>query len=276
VEIDDRFDAEWSLERASLRSSLPSLDLSGKDLRRAWASRASLVGADLSSARLDGADLSEARLEATNFNGARMERAFLGGARLEEANLSWSRLEGAVFHLARMEGVDLSGARMEGANLSEARLAGGNLSDARMEGVNLSGADIRSAKWAGSRPFAPVHDADLRGGKGLMQAQLDRMIGNAKTLLPETLEDGTVPSIPSCWSAPGPAFLDDLIFGMAYPPPENKSFEDLRAEFLCPEGKEPRRTGTPLALDVPYPDDHPLSDSAGNLSSRLMRFSSPF
>ena len=36
--------------------------------------------------------------------------------------------------------------------------------------------------------------------------------------------------------------------------------DDVRAEFLCPEGEEPQRTGTRLPLDAPYPDGHPLAD----------------
>ena len=34
----------------------------------------------------------------------------------------------------------------------------------------------------------------------------------------------------------------------------------LRAGFLCPEGQEPARTGTPLALDGHYPEGGPLAD----------------
>ncbi len=34
----------------------------------------------------------------------------------------------------------------------------------------------------------------------------------------------------------------------------------IRAEFLCGPDNPRRKTGTPLALDAPYPESHPLAD----------------
>lgn len=36
---------------------------------------------------------------------------------------------------------------------------------------------------------------------------------------------------------------------------------ELRAEYVCPPGEEPERTGTRLPLDAPYPEGHPLNDA---------------
>ena len=83
------------------------------------------------------------------------------------------------------------------------------------------------------------------------------MIGNVETLLPETLEDGTVPSIPACWAAP-PPFFEAMVDRMSSG--RQDWANNIRTEFLCFEGTEPARTGTPLALEEPYPDGHPLAD----------------
>ena len=136
-----------------------------------------------------------------------------------------------------------------------------------MEGADLQmlgrTSHRRSAEWAArmkprraSRPILRIFAAPV----GLTQAQLDQMIGDAGTLLPETLDDGTVPSIPSCWATPPPLFeaMIDAHVATATRDCANK----LRAEFLCPEGTDPARTGTPLALDAPYPEGHPLADRA--------------
>ncbi len=126
-----------------------------------------------------------------------------------------------------------------------------------MEGAVLSGADFRSAEWAGGETGGPAEYADLRGAKGLTQDQLDAMIGDANTLLPETLDDGSVPSIPSCWATP-PPFFEATIASLSRGLEDGAN--DFGAEFLCPDGAEPTRTGTPLALDAPYPDGHPLAN----------------
>jgi hypothetical protein len=79
------------------------------------------------------------------------------------------------------------------------------------------------------------------------------MIGNTDTLLPDT---GTL-TIPSCWKTP-PEGFDALVERVARL--ERRATDAIRAEFLCPEGAEPQRTGTRRSLDAPYPDGHPLAD----------------
>ncbi len=161
-------------------------------------------------------------------------------------------LVGATLTGARMEGADLSFARMEGANLREARLEGANLWQARMEGAVLIGADLRSADWVGAYAGSLAQFADLRGASNLTQAQLDQMIGNVETLLPETLQDGTTPTIPSCWETE-PDWWEQAID----PWRENNPFLEP-AYYLCRPGQKPQPTGTVLALNRPRPGGHPL------------------
>ena len=169
--------------------------------------------------------------------GAELQGADLRDARLGHANLAGARLEGADLTAAALVWVDLSHAAMKGARLSYAE----------MNKVVLRRADLRLTKWANpSIQALPAQFADLRGAEELTQGQLDQMIGNVQTLLPNV---GNL-SIPSCWKTP-PEGFDALVDRVA----------EVRADFLCPAGEEPQRTGTPLAVDAPYPPGHPLADS---------------
>ena len=87
-----------------------------------------------------------------------------------------------------MEGADLRWTQMDGADLFEAQMEGADLSAAQMEGADLSGTDLRRSEWAGASNRAVAGpSADLRGAQGLTQGQLEELIGNADTLLPETV-----------------------------------------------------------------------------------------
>lgn len=228
---------EWCAEHGKLAEAACSARFADLDARFAvaWTEERESARADLPALDLRGRDLP--RAEAA---GVSLIRADLRGARMEGANLTLARMEGANLTMAQMEGAVLWGARMEGANLREA--------------------DFRKSKWAGaSNRASPAHLADFRGAQDLTQGQLDELIGNAGTLLP----DGKAPDsgqpyyIWSCWETPPDGF-DDLIRRIA-----EASFEgpnDLRAEFLC--GGSPRlKLETGLALDAPYPPNHPLADA---------------
>jgi hypothetical protein len=121
----------------------------------------------------------------------------------------------------------------------------------------LVDADLRSVRWSGAQIASAFHGSDLRGAVDLTQAQLDASIGNAQTLLP----DGTAPDtgrpfhILECWQEP-PVAIENIVdrFGTdAY------VSNGIRQPLLCPQGHEPSPTGTPLALDAPYPDGHLLA-----------------
>jgi hypothetical protein len=82
------------------------------------------------------------------------------------------------------------------------------------------------------------------------------MVGNAGTLLPDGPSDtGQRWYVWSCWETPPPD-LDEIVATAAV---SDADATALRAEFLCGTGNPRRKTGTPLALDAPYPDGHPLA-----------------
>ena len=54
----------------------------------------------------------------------------------------------------------------------------------------------------------------------------------------------------SCWETPPRV-------SSASPSWEFRSADDVRAEFLCGPSNPRRKTGTPLALDAPYPGPPP-------------------
>ncbi|WP_111431145.1 pentapeptide repeat-containing protein [Rhodobacteraceae bacterium DSL-40] len=230
------------------------LDLRHTNLRRHDLAHLDLRKADLSGAHLEGAGLWRAHLEGALLFGARLEGADLWRARLEGADLGGAHLEGAVLSRAHLEGADLGGAHLEGADLGGAHLEGADLSWAHLEGADLRRADLKSANWAGAHTGSPAQFADFRGARDLTQEQLDQMIGNEMTLLPK--DEGTL-TIPSCWRG-APAFLDAKIANMPDVGGGRRAPEKVRAEFLCPPGEEPKRTGTRLPLDAAYPEGHPL------------------
>jgi uncharacterized protein YjbI with pentapeptide repeats len=280
AELEASFDAEWGRERAAYLAQLNVPNQTGRDLRGAYMVGAFLAGGDfgwsrlqkanlygarmegasLVHARLDGAFLPLARLEGADLGGSWLEGANLSGARLEEANLFQARLEGANLGGARLLGADLFEARLEGANLRFARLDGANLSGARLDGADLRFADFRGSNWSGGHRASPAQFADFRGARGLTQTQLENFIGNTGTLLPTGNAPGTGAPfyVWSCWEQPPPG-LEHIVKLAAGPDATDADRAALRAEFVCGR-HSPRRTGTPLSLDAPYPQGHPLAE----------------
>ncbi|MCL7938843.1 pentapeptide repeat-containing protein [Halomonas sp. ATCH28] len=272
-------------------ATLVNADLWRTRLQGATLVGARLEGANLIGARLEGADLSHARLEGADLSWAQLKGARLGSARLEGANLEWARLEhvdlsearlhgaklrevrlvGAYLTRARLDGAKLFGAQLEGAHLDHAQLEGAQLLGSRLEGADLfgarlEGADLRWARLQGARlegadlRWAVLHTADLRGAQGLTQVQLDGVIGNADTLLPEGTDTGEAYYIWNCWEQPPPNFQGTVAtWGGSVETDEGEHLL-LREAALC--GNRPReRTGTPLAQDAPYPEGHPIAGS---------------
>jgi len=261
-DINSRFDIEWKEERDTLFSQLGgSIDLRGQDLRYASLSASFMPGANLVRARMDGADLRLAQLERADLRRAYLRGAILRRMRLEDAKLRFARLDRADLRLARMEGADLRGAflmnttlrqvRLDGANLLRARLKDADLQQARLDGADLRLATFQSANLIGATLGSSLaHGADFKGVKGLKQEQLDQVIGNSDTLLPDGVDDLTQEPffVWSCWESEPSGFealikraADQRIFG---------SEVKLRNQFLC--GDTPRvKTGTPTPLDEP-------------------------
>jgi uncharacterized protein YjbI with pentapeptide repeats len=265
--LDARFEVDWVEERRAAIASLPKPSLARSDLRFAHAGGAVLVNADLSAARLEAAELFDAWLEGADLARAQLQNADLEGARLQAANLNWASLEGAILLDAHLEGVHLMWAKLNGAQLTRARLAGADLRWARLEGADLTGAqlegtdlryaDFRESSWAGASNRASLAQfADLRGARGLTQAQLESLIGNKGTLLPEgpAPDTGQPYYVWSCWETP-PSDLDRIVSTASGTDVADRAA--LRAEFLCGHDNPHRKTGTPGPLDSP---DRPLAD----------------
>jgi hypothetical protein len=218
----------------------------------AYLFRVLMEGADLSDAQMVGANLSDAQMDGANLRGAEMKAANLRGAQMKGADLLGAQLEGAELVGAQLEGANLVTARLRRADLFGAQLEGANLRIARFAGADLRRGDFRRSAWFGPNQASPVHFADLRGARGLRQKNLEQWIGNAGTLLPIGVsEEGEPFYVWSCWDISPPDF-DALVVRVWGP--------SLSDGFLC--GREPRhKTGTPLAVDAPYPAGHPLAEA---------------
>jgi hypothetical protein len=81
-----------------------------------------------------------------------------------------------------------------------------------------------------------------------MQAQLENLIGNAGTLLPDGPSDTGQPYyVWSCWET-APPDLDGIVENDAQDSPDSP--EELRAKLLCGPGNPRRKTGTPCPVEL--------------------------
>jgi uncharacterized protein YjbI with pentapeptide repeats len=110
--------------------------LRGANIRFADATRAFLVGADLSRANLQGSYLFHANLRRADLTWADVKESFVYEADLQGANLQ----------NADLRGVDFTGSNLTGANLKGARLDGANFENANLNQANLSGTSLTAAK----------------------------------------------------------------------------------------------------------------------------------
>ncbi len=295
-EYDARFLSDWYEERTSNLRALPDLVLRDRDLREANASGAGLTGAEFHSVDLRGADFTGANLEGvasypsgtdpenpqansdmswadftsahmelTRLAGVTMTGAAFNGTNLNYADLSSTELSGASFAGAVLVNSDLSGSVLAGANLSGAKLFRAWLFYSDLSGAILDLADLREVDIEDTVTEAAIaRAADMRGMLFLTQAQLDGMVGDAMTLLPDTPapDTGLPYTIPSCRTG-FPADLLEIRSGLEQTsrnPVTGVSYTegDLTSALICPDNRPPRATGTPLALDAPYPEGHPL------------------
>jgi hypothetical protein len=119
---------------------------------------------------LTGIALSVAERQMGPISGGPINFSF---TRLRQASLRFATLTGANLEMADLSEADLSDARLEGANLS-----GADLSEALFERANFAGAKLDGANLSG---------AILVEARNLTQAQIDEALGDALTVLPETL-----------------------------------------------------------------------------------------
>ncbi|MCO4824050.1 MAG: pentapeptide repeat-containing protein [Amylibacter sp.] len=279
TKLDERFLVEWADERQSLMIGAKTASLQRRDLRNANLSDAFLVQADLSDARLqkaslvsahlEGADLSEAKLddaslwfahlEGANLYRTNLTNATLSNAHLEKASLVLTNLTGAVLNEARLKGAGLWGTRLIGTNMETAHLEDVLFERAVLEGTNIRKARLQSSDWKNTTILsATAHGADFRGAVNLTQEQLEFVIGDEFTLLPEP-QFGTVGlGVWSCWSTLKlPNNLEGLLKNIKRP---WETLEQTCAKYVCPKGTSPQKTGTPWPLDKPRPKGHPLGD----------------
>lgn len=110
-----------------------------------------------------------------NLQGANLENADARGADLSNVNLQGAKLNNA----------DLSGTTvLDGAQLQGANLKGATLDGAALVAADLQGADFQNASMVN----ADIAGADLRGAMHLTQKQINTILGNNKTQLPEGLK----------------------------------------------------------------------------------------
>lgn len=285
------------LEGANFSNSvLDQADFSNAKLAKAQLGNASIESAQLESAWLERADLTKANVAKSNFNDAKMWRVRMDNAIAQEATFESTSLEGASFidsdlagtnfSNAKMQRTDLRnanlfGATLQEANLDEANLANANLAYANLievrmfyailknanleradlrQGqlvyVDLRGSNLRNIDWEGLGINGAVHDADLRGAQNMTQIQIEFLVGNSMTLLPKYVYDNQVPSIPDSWENPPPDYVVKLLRKMGIRQTNRRNTWDTL--YVCGPGMQPNRTGTPLAVEASYPENHPM------------------
>ncbi|NDK34373.1 hypothetical protein GXP64_05695 [Rhodovulum sulfidophilum] len=189
-----------------VRADLGRADLRGANLGGAGLWGAHLAGADLRETKLGGADLRAADLAEATLEGAKLWKAKLGEANLREANLGRAGLRGA---------------HLWGADLREAKLGGADLRAADLGGARLGGVDVRTVySGVGTNDVGTPEYTNLSQTRALTQAQLDIMLGDTGTILPEGLHH------PANWPDPEPPQVS--IAGNAPPPlPEGVAPKDV-------------------------------------------------
>ena len=197
---------------------LKNAGLDGANLRELTLRDANLRCVDLRATDLSGADLSGSDLTLADLRGANLRRADLKRAILKDANLlpydeqhperwSWHKLAqiddlskeklrsseptpisiGQISRSRSQTPTSLKEAVLENARLHNAYLAGADLSDADLREAELDDADLTKTNLRG---------ADLTGvgAEHLSQEQIERAIGDDRTILPGHLHH------PASWS----------------------------------------------------------------------------
>jgi DnaJ-like protein/pentapeptide repeat protein len=120
----------------------------------------------------------------------------LDGLRISISERQFGPAQGGPIDLslAELRQAELDHATLTDCNLTGAILTEADLSDARLDGADLQGADLSGANLA----YASLGDArlddtiicgiDLRLARGLTQPQIERALGDRRTVLPPGLE----------------------------------------------------------------------------------------
>ncbi|WP_085908660.1 pentapeptide repeat-containing protein [Kiloniella majae] len=209
----------WNARRKinDFRPDLSSADFNGIKLKEVNLSRAklnytNLRGADLTDTDLSGADLNGTDLKFANLTNANLWGATLWGTNLEEAQLCWASLgtanlwkanlrkadlkdsdfkeadlEEVQLNKADLRGADLQGSNLNDADLREVDLRGATLKGTILKGTNLRRTNVQSVDLSLGNDTSEMDFTDLSQALKLTQKQLDSMVGDTGTILPNNL-----------------------------------------------------------------------------------------
>ncbi len=187
-EATQRQHLEWLLEGVEAWNTRRNRELFSPDLAKVDVASAFREANKLSSnARIPlqeinfrRADLTDTNLGAADLTKADLRGAILNEVNLRRADLSHADLIGAELKAANLQNTILKDADLEGSDLREANLRRTNL-----EGANLNGANLSS----GSNPNDKdeINYTDVSTTLLLTQTQLDGMLGDSSTVIPEHL-----------------------------------------------------------------------------------------
>lgn len=118
---------------------------------------------------------------------------------LVRAELKNAKFNHALLNYTYLTSADLTGANLTRAKLNAVDLNGAKLNEAKLNGTNLTGADLTGAYLTGAKinedtifiacscKNIAVKDVDFTKCADLVQEQLDQMLGDGSTKIPEHL-----------------------------------------------------------------------------------------
>lgn len=150
--------ATWTGKNDQELDLVKGANLTGRDLRNAYADHAFFAKANLAGTYMQHAHFESADLRQAHLNGARMEGAILSGASLQEATMNGGDLEYADLGLAELTRATLHSVDFSHANLEFADLSGADLRfGAKLRWTDLGGATLQRAILR----VADLENADL-------------------------------------------------------------------------------------------------------------------
>ena len=144
---------------------------------------------DLSGKNLTGINLSYCKINRASFRNADLQRADLSNTELRRCDFKHSNLQNATFQNAHCTDADFRSANCTSTDFSNSDLRGslfrgGTFSHATFHDSKMQDVNARSTLLL-DRKTESI--SDLRASVGLSQVQLDVMLGDTGTLIPEKL-----------------------------------------------------------------------------------------
>jgi len=196
-----------AFEDAGLLDQSKHIPLANADLRAAVFTGANLRGADLRRAVLWGtlffeADLKGAYLRNADLSVSDLRDANLGSANLEQTDCSNADFSGAFLEGSTLREAVLKEAEFRKTNLRKAKMGRGDLRavgfrEADLEEATFHEADARTIVSPGLKmnddggPKELIYRTDFSSAKNLTQDQVNTMLGDSKTIIPQGLERPT-------------------------------------------------------------------------------------